>query len=279
MDRADDANTFVRKTLADLVTRYGTGLLDDPRRVQALLRDTAGEHRAQVASIVAAAEEAVPEALLQSSQGLTADTAERLVRRLRDRRALTADAASWAVESWAAALGVYIPPVGAEPPRPVPAGTPPPPHPPEPAQPGTRPLSPRPPVAASPLRDVQTGQVGHDGVADPWLRLGSWLLDVAIFAVTLGIGWTIWALFTASEGQTPGKRLLNLRVVAIATAAPATLGRMFWLRGIVGWLVVWIAASFTLGIILFMPFWDRRNQNLWDKLSACVVVVDDPRPG
>ena len=30
----------------------------------------------------------------------------------------------------------------------------------------------------------------------------------------------------------------------------------------------------TLGVLLFMPFWDKRNQNLWDKVSNTFVVTD-----
>jgi hypothetical protein len=44
--------------------------------------------------------------------------------------------------------------------------------------------------------------------------------------------------------------------------------------GLLGGIVAWLAITFTLGILLFMPFWDRRNQNLWDKVSNTYVVSD-----
>jgi hypothetical protein len=55
---------------------------------------------------VAAAEEGVGAALLQSSEGLTPQVGERLVLRLQQNRALEEDAARWAVESWSHGLGL-----------------------------------------------------------------------------------------------------------------------------------------------------------------------------
>jgi hypothetical protein len=98
-----------QETLRRMIDRYGTGLVDDPRRSQALLRDMAGEHRAEVAALVAAAEEGVGAALLQTSGGLTPEAAERLTQRLQENRALTADASAWAVSAWLYALGVEGP--------------------------------------------------------------------------------------------------------------------------------------------------------------------------
>jgi uncharacterized RDD family membrane protein YckC len=111
-------------------------------------------------------------------------------------------------------------------------------------------------------------------LANPWIRLGSYLLESVLVTVTLVIGWLIWAATTGPNGQTPAKRLLNLRVIQGDTLVPAGMGRMFWVRGLLAGFVVSLAATFTLGIILFMPFWDRKNQNLWDKVSNCYVVTD-----
>ena len=105
----DNPREATRGILRDLIQRYGTGLADDPRRLQALLRDVAGEHRAEVAVLVAAAEEGVGATLLQSSEGLTPQARERLVRRMQQNRALAEDAARWAVDSWAHGLGLAQP--------------------------------------------------------------------------------------------------------------------------------------------------------------------------
>jgi len=111
-------------------------------------------------------------------------------------------------------------------------------------------------------------------VASPWARLGSYLLEALLFVITLGIGWIIWALTIGGIGQTPAKNVLGLRVIRADSLQPVGLGRMFWMRGLLASFVVQFVAIFTLGIILFMPFWDKRNQNLWDKISTTYVVSD-----
>jgi uncharacterized RDD family membrane protein YckC len=112
-------------------------------------------------------------------------------------------------------------------------------------------------------------------LASPWIRLGSALLEGLLYTFTLAIGWLIWAaMATGPHGQTPAKRLLDLRVIRADTGHPAGLGHMFWVRWLLAGLVAAVAITFTLGILLFMPFWDRRNQNIWDKVSNCYVVVD-----
>ncbi|NNL14263.1 MAG: toll/interleukin-1 receptor domain-containing protein [Acidimicrobiia bacterium] len=130
-----------QRTLRDIIERYGPEVADDPRRTQALLRDMVGENRAEVAALVAAAEEGVGATLLQSSRGLTPEAAKRLARRLQDNRALTEDAAVWAVAAWLHALGVEGP-TEAEMTTPIPTGQP------EPASAGgsTPPAPPPPPL-------------------------------------------------------------------------------------------------------------------------------------
>jgi len=162
-EAGDGPRATTQNTLREIIDRYGTEISDDPRRVQALLRDMAGEHRAEVAALVAAAEEGVGAALLQSSQGLTPEAAKRLARRLQENRALTEDAAVWAVAAWVHALGVEGPteadmttPVSTGPPETVAAAggvqQPPPPASPPPPQEGTVPAAanPSPPEGAVP---------------------------------------------------------------------------------------------------------------------------------
>ena len=47
---------------------------------------------------------------------------------------------------------------------------------------------------------------------------------------------------------------------------------MFWVRGVLCGFVVPIVIVCTLGIVLFMPFWNKHNQNIWDRISNCYVV-------
>jgi uncharacterized RDD family membrane protein YckC len=57
-------------------------------------------------------------------------------------------------------------------------------------------------------------------------RLGAYALDMALAFVTLGIGWLIWSLVVWGEGQTPGKKILKIRVYAADTQRQATWGHM-----------------------------------------------------
>jgi hypothetical protein len=49
---------------------------------------------------------------------------------------------------------------------------------------------------------------------------------------------------------------------------------MLFMRGIIAGWVAGIAIMLTLGILAFMPFWDKRHQNIWDKVSSTYVVAD-----
>ena len=99
------------------------------------------------------------------------------------------------------------------------------------------------------------------------------LIDALIAAVTLSIGWLIWAAITAGSAQTPGKKMLNLQVVDASSYHPMSWGNYVFLRGLIGGTVLSLAASLTFGIMTFMPLWDRRNQSVAAKVSNSVVVI------
>ena len=130
-------------------------------------------------------------------------------------------------------------------------------------------------ASVEPPEDVSDAGLPAGIVAtSPWGRLASCLLEGLLLIVTLGIGWLIWAAMIAPTGQTPAKKLLGQRVIRADTIQPAGFARMFWIRWILAGLIASFAIVFTLGVLLFMPFWDRRSQNLWDKISNTYVVND-----
>jgi uncharacterized RDD family membrane protein YckC len=121
-------------------------------------------------------------------------------------------------------------------------------------------------------------ETGPGSIAPAAPRLGAFLVDVVLSSL-------VAALFTAPElprnrsllvfavlyfgftvlvGQTPGMRLVRLRVVR--TDRPTTVG-------------VWRAAVRTLGVILLIPavLRDREGRALHDRLTQ-TVVVRAPRP-
>lgn len=136
-----------------------------------------------------------------------------------------------------------------------------------PPPPPQLPASYTPPASVAPVAANMTA-------VSPWGRLGAYLLESILAMVTLGIGWLIWAAMIAGTGQTPAKRLLKQRVINASTLRPAGFAKMFFVRGLLGGIVAGIAIVVTVGVLLFMPFWDKRNQNLWDKVSNTYVVHD-----
>lgn len=102
-----------RRTLRQLIERFGAELIDDPRRTRALLNDFCGEHRREIAALVDAQEQGIPAALLEPAAWLPAEAQrKRLAQKLLDNLPFSQEAAHWAVDAWAEALGVAAPPPG-----------------------------------------------------------------------------------------------------------------------------------------------------------------------
>jgi hypothetical protein len=96
-----------RDQLCALVSQYGPALGDDPQRCEGLLRDLCTGYKREVHTLASAAREGVPAELLAAKSGAaSALVLARLAKRLQDNLGLAEDAARWAVESWALALGV-----------------------------------------------------------------------------------------------------------------------------------------------------------------------------
>lgn len=139
--------------LRSLVGRYGAELVDEPRRVRALLRDVAGHRKLDISALVTATEEGVGAALRSSPGPLGRSVKQRLTRRLAEERGLRSELAAWAVDTWEYALGPQPPPesgkdAGVTAPAPaVATPSPPEPNPPPPTE--TMPAS-----AAGPVPDM-----------------------------------------------------------------------------------------------------------------------------
>jgi hypothetical protein len=99
-----------REKLRQILERNGEALLQDPDRVEGLLRDHCGSYRKEISALVGALNERVPLELKGSWQ--TAMTPEamraRLVQRMEDNRGLAPEVAEWAVDSWSYALGIGL---------------------------------------------------------------------------------------------------------------------------------------------------------------------------
>ncbi len=110
-------NDLPRQKLIEIVAhrqavtaRTGRDVLNDAKLCEALLRDLCGEHKREIFVLVAALRERVATDLLAAQTGVPREVfLTRLTRRLQDNLGLTEEAARWAVDSWALALGVLAP--------------------------------------------------------------------------------------------------------------------------------------------------------------------------
>jgi formylglycine-generating enzyme required for sulfatase activity len=102
----------VRDALRQLIVRFDHALCDDPPRCEAALRDLCGQHKREISVLIRALKLRVATDLLATSAGLPVPMVlGRLRKRLEDEEAMTAEAAHWAVETWAMALGIVAEPV------------------------------------------------------------------------------------------------------------------------------------------------------------------------
>lgn len=108
-------------------------------------------------------------------------------------------------------------------------------------------------------------------------RLGAYALDAVLSVLTFGIGWLIWSFIVWGEGQTPGKKILKIRVRSSETGAVATWGHMA-VRELLVPVTVVIASSLTSGlaavawIIIEIVFYFTKNcrtlRDLWVKTAV-----------
>ncbi len=162
-------NDEPRQKLRELIIEYGRSLCDDPRRCEALLKDYCGQYKREIFVLVGALRNRVADDLLKASSGVPQSILlARLNKQLEEELAMTPEAAHWAVESWALALGVIAQPLPVAKPAPVPLPSSP------PIAAKVAPTSP-PPVAeiliAGRYRDNGDGTVTDVQTGLQWMRL------------------------------------------------------------------------------------------------------------
>jgi hypothetical protein len=89
------------------VIKYGHSLCNDSLSCEGLLRDYCGNYHREIFVLVCALKEQVPSDLMATRDTMPYDLVQiRLTKRICRNCALTKNAATWAVESWALALGI-----------------------------------------------------------------------------------------------------------------------------------------------------------------------------
>lgn len=98
-------------------------------------------------------------------------------------------------------------------------------------------------------------------------------LSASLFRIAQGslfpLVLTLW--LWRVRGATPGKMLLGLKIIDLATLGPLTLGQA------VGRYLGYFLSLLTLGAGFLWVAIDRRKQGFHDKLSGTVVIHTRPR--
>lgn len=93
-----------------------------------------------------------------------------------------------------------------------------------------------------------------------------------ILSAVLSLGYVIWWIMLASNGQTPSKKLLGMQVVKL-DGSPADFGTML-LRSFVGKYLLGIVTFYFYGTVdALWLLWDKEKQCLHDKLAKTLVVM------
>mgnify|MGYP000693266809 FL=1 len=100
-------NNEARKQLIEVVKRYGIKILDEPRKVEGLLKDFCGDCKKEIFSIVNALKERAGNDLMNSSKSNTVKiTIGRLSSKMQSDLGMSEEVAVWSIESIAIALGI-----------------------------------------------------------------------------------------------------------------------------------------------------------------------------
>jgi deoxyhypusine synthase len=96
-----------RQKLREIVATYGSAIVDDPRRLKALLKDLCGEAKLEISLLTLAAEQRIPSLLALSEVWDTQDyNIHSLCDRLQSAQQMSTRLAIWTVRSWMYALGL-----------------------------------------------------------------------------------------------------------------------------------------------------------------------------
>ena len=148
----------------------------------------------------------------------------------------------------------------------------------------------QPPSAQAPAAPQAAAQGASGPRANFGQRLAAYLIDVIILAIPYGIllavvepvvaylfalviGIVYFSYFEGSaSGQTPGKKVLKIRVVDFNSGGPIGMG-----RALVRY-VARIVSSIPFALGYLWMLWDREKQTWHDKLGSTVVVPESAYP-
>jgi uncharacterized RDD family membrane protein YckC len=192
--------------------------------------------------------------------------------------------------------GQYPPPQGPPPQGPPPQGPPPPPGYQAAPPPGYQ-TAPPPGYQAAPPPGYQAPPQGYPAAPPPGLmdrathvgampplppgtelasagkRIGTYLLEIVLFIVTLVIGYLIWMLIAWGRGQTPGKQVMGMRIYHLESQRAATWWQMF-MRQFVGGIVNGLFFNIGLIVSFIFLFTDPLRRTIPDRIAGTIELND-----
>jgi uncharacterized RDD family membrane protein YckC len=154
----------------------------------------------------------------------------------------------------------------------------------------------QPPPAEAPAAPQPAAQGASGPRANFGQRLVAWLIDSIIYAVVFFVLFAIAAAISETlaivvyvigligvlvyygyfegspSGQTPGKKVMKIRVIDFNSGGPIGFG-----RALVRW-VARLVSSLPCYLGYLWMLWDREKQTWHDKLSTSVVVPESAYP-
>jgi len=96
----------VSEKLKEILASQGIGIIEDPKRLENLLRDYCPQNRKEIRALIDALKEGVPGELKAGGKELSDLLRARLVKRLQDSLGLNDELIGWCIDSWSGALEV-----------------------------------------------------------------------------------------------------------------------------------------------------------------------------
>jgi hypothetical protein len=118
-------------------------------------------------------------------------------------------------------------------------------------------------------------------LAGPGRRAAGFVLDVLLFAVTLGAGWLAWSIWLWSSGRTPAKQILGMRVVDGISGEPVGWRRMALRQVVYAIGIAGLFGAATVGVgwaISAVFVLSPTRQALWDRLAFTTVARNGVPP-
>jgi uncharacterized RDD family membrane protein YckC len=100
---------------------------------------------------------------------------------------------------------------------------------------------------SSRAQSARSGQI-----ASRRIRFAGLLIDVAIAGLTCAVGWLVWFLILAPQGQTPAKRILKLKLVTEDGRTPKT--GVTVLRYFIPNFLTWLVTPFVFLGLVSLPY-------------------------